>query len=67
MNRERIPGTQASLFDASGQKMLFNVIPPGKAKRPGATESSRLELIADDIDQRRRARLPLQDQASLFN
>jgi len=69
MKRERIAGTQSSLFDElpNGQKMLFNMIPPGKRSKTAAPmQSSHLELIGDDIDRQTADRRELAGQSRLF-
>lgn len=69
MKRERIIGIQASLFDElpNGQRMLFNMIPPEKNRRPSApVQSSMLEQIADEIDQHTADRRELAGQSRLF-
>ena len=69
MKRERIIGTQASLFDElpNGQRMLFNMIPPEKNRRPSApVQSSMLEQIGDEIDRFAEQRQPMTGQSRLF-
>lgn len=69
MKLERIAGTQSSLFDElpNGQKMLFNMIPPGKrSKSPSTLQASQLELIGDDIDRQTADRRELAGQSRLF-
>jgi len=69
MKRERIAGTQSNLFDElpSGQRMLFNMIPPGKrSKSPAPLQASQLELIGDELDRQTADRRELAGQSRLF-
>lgn len=63
MNRERIPNTQATLFDftPNGQKLLFNGIAPKRGKTPAQQPASLLESISDDLREREVAPMPGQN------
>ena len=53
--RPGVPGMQSSLFDeeASGQKQLFNYVPPKKGEnKPKPVESSLLEKIGDELKEK---------------
>lgn len=69
MKRERIVGTQSSLFDElpNGQRMLFNMIPPEKSRRiTSSAPVSTLEQIGDDIERFTAERQPIAGQSRLF-
>ena len=69
MKRERIAGTQSSLFDElpNGKRMLFNMIPPGKRSKTAAPlQASHLELIGDELERQAADRRELAGQSRLF-
>ena len=69
--RPGVPGMQTSLFDEdpSGQRQLFNYVPPkkgdNKPKQPAS--SSMLEQIGDEQRDRERQNKPLSGQRSILN
>jgi hypothetical protein len=68
MQRELIPGTQATLFNElpNGQRTLFNGIPPTRGRNPVSVAPSTLELIGDEIDRHCAERRPMKYQNGLF-
>jgi hypothetical protein len=68
MKTERIPNTQATLFDnlASGQKLLFNGLPIKREKSVAGMTPSLLESISDDLDDMRKHSAPTAGQSRLF-